>query len=176
MRSRQTENRIALGTFINKVGIMVYLYSRCDENSLECYRILGKKKYSNYTRRGCVCNVYDMTASEVERISKEGDRLDSEIQKSFKAIREAIARIERFKRLRKVLKERKLEIIRRRLNNIKELERIEKEERNTTSSSEIPFDPITIFEQFSSEVPESQWDSLLFSVPPDVIFEEIPRS
>ena len=57
-----------------------------------------------------------MTASEVKRISKEGNRLDSEIQKSFKAIREAIARIERFKRLRQILKERKLEMIRRGLN------------------------------------------------------------
>ena len=64
--------------------------------------------------------------------------------------------MERFKRLRKVLKERKLEIIRRGLNNIKELERIKKEERNAAGSSEIPFDPITALEQFSSEVPESQ--------------------
>ena len=70
-------------------------------------------------------------------------------------MREAIARMERFKRLRKVLKERKLEIIRRGLDNIKELERIEKEERNAAGSSKVPFDPITIFEQFSSEVPKS---------------------
>ena len=71
-------------------------------------------------------------------------------------MRKAIARIERFKRLREVLKERKLEMIRRGLDNIKELERIEKEKRNTIGSSEVPFDPITILEQFSSEVPESQ--------------------
>ena len=116
--------------------------------------MLGKKKYNNYTRRGCVYNIYDMIASEVKRILKESDRLDSEIQKSFEVMREAIARIERFKRLRKVLKERKLEMIRRKLDNIKELEHIEKEERNAAGSSEIPFNPITAFEQFSSEVPE----------------------
>ena len=156
MRNRQTENRIALGIFINKVGVIVYPYSRYDKKSLEYRHILGKKKYSNYTRRGYVCNIYDITASEVKRISKEGNRLDSEIQKSFKAMREAIARIERFKRLRKVFKERKLEIIRRKLDNIEELERIEKEKRNAAGSSEVPFDPITILEQFSSEVPESQ--------------------
>ena len=156
MRSRQTENRIALGIFINKVGVMVYPYSRCDKKSLEYRRVLGKKKYSNCTRRGCVCNIYDMTASEVKRISKEGNRLDSEIQKSFEAIREAIARIERFKRLRKVLKERKLEMIRRGLDNIEELERIKKEERDAAGSSEVPFNLIIVFEQFSSEVPKSQ--------------------
>ena len=162
MRSRQTENRIALSAFINKVGVIVYPCSRCDKKSLEYRRMLGKKKCGNCTRRGCICNIYDITASEVKRILKEGDRLDSEIHKSFveiqkslEATREAIARIKRFKRLRKVLKERKLEMIRRRLDNIEELERIEKEERNAIGSAEVPFDPITIFEQFSSEILKS---------------------
>ena len=71
-------------------------------------------------------------------------------------MREVIIRIKRFKRLRKVLKEHKLEIIRRGLNNIEELERVEKEKRDAAGSSEVPFDLIIIFEQFSSEVPESQ--------------------
>ena len=47
-------------------------------------------------------------------------------------------------------------MIRRGLNNIKDLERIKEEERNAAELSEIPFDPITALEQFSSEVPESQ--------------------
>ena len=58
---------------------MVYPYSRCDKKSLEYRRILGKKKYNNYTRRGYICNIYNIIASEVKRISKEGNRLDSEI-------------------------------------------------------------------------------------------------
>ena len=61
-------------------------------------------------------------------------------------MREAIARIERFKRFRKVFKEHKLKIIRRKLNNIEELEHIKKEERNTIGSSEVPFDLIIILE------------------------------
>ena len=134
---------------------MVYLYSRYNKNSFEYRRILGKKKYSNCIRRGYIYNIYNVIASEIKRILKEGDRLDSEIQKSFNAMREAIARMERFKRLRKVLKERKLKIIRRGLNNIEELERIEKEKRNAAGSSEVPFNLIIALEQFSSEVPES---------------------
>ena len=47
-------------------------------------------------------------------------------------------------------------MIRRGLNNIEDFERIEEEKRNAAGSSEVPFDPITAFEQFSSEVPESQ--------------------
>ena len=61
-------------------------------------------------------------------------------------MRKAIARIERFKHFRKVFKERKLEIIRRRLNNIEELKRIEEEKRNAAGSSEVPFNLIIIFE------------------------------
>ena len=41
--------------------------------------MLGKKKYSNYIRKGYAYNVYDITASEVKRILKESNRLDSEI-------------------------------------------------------------------------------------------------
>ena len=156
MHNRQTENRIALGAFINKVGVMVYPCFRCDKQSLKYHRILGKKKYGNCIRRGYVYNIYDMIASEVKRISKEGDRLNSEIQKSFETIREAIARIERFKRLRKVFKERELEMIRRKLDNIEELKHIKKEERNAAGSSEVLFDPINTLEQLFSEVPESQ--------------------
>ena len=89
-------------------------------------------------------------------------------------MREAIARIERFKHLRKVFKEHKLEMIRHKLDNIEELERIEEKEYNAAGSSEVPFNPITIFEQFFSEVPESQWDSLLFFIPFNAISEEIP--
>ena len=88
-------------------------------------------------------------------------------------MREAIARIKRFKRLRKVLKGRELEIIRRRLDNIEELKHIKEKERNAAGSSEVPFDPIIILEQFSSEVPESQWDSLLFSIPPNATSEKV---
>ena len=71
-------------------------------------------------------------------------------------MREAITRMERFRRLREILKEHKLEIIRRKLNNIEELEHIKEEERNATGSSEVPFNFIIILEQFFSEVPESQ--------------------
>ena len=47
-------------------------------------------------------------------------------------------------------------MIRRGLDNIEELERIEKEERDAAGSSEVPFNLIITLEQFSSEVPESQ--------------------
>ena len=68
-------------------------------------------------------------------------------------MREAIARIERFERLREALSKRKEDLIRRSLNNIEELERIENEKRVARGSSEIPFNLITALEQFSSETP-----------------------
>ena len=68
-------------------------------------------------------------------------------------MREAIARIERFERFREALNKREKDLIRRGFNNIEELERLEDEKRAARGSSEVPFDPITALEQFSSETP-----------------------
>ena len=61
-------------------------------------------------------------------------------------MRKAIARMERFERLREALSKREEDLIRRSLNNIEELERIKDEERVARSSSEIPFNPIIALE------------------------------
>ena len=82
--------------------------------------------------------------------------MDSEIKEIKRIRRNNDARLERFERLRKALKLKEFEIIRYGLDNIEELKRKEEEERNATGSSEVPFNFIIIFEQFSSEVPESQ--------------------
>ena len=86
------------------------------------------------------------------------------------------ARLERFRRLRKALYERELEIVYRGIENIEELERIEDEERIARGSSEVPLDPVIALEQFSSETPVDQQDSLLSFIPPIAISEEAPRS
>ena len=64
-----------------------------------------------------------------------------------------MARMERFERLRKALSKREEDLIRRGLNNIEELKRIEDKERTERGSSEVPFNPIIALEQFSSETP-----------------------
>ena len=117
---------------------------------------MGKKKCGNYTRKGYFYNVYNVIASQIETILKEGNRLNSKIKEIKRIRRENDARLKRFERLRKALKSKEFEIIRRGLNDIKELKRVEEEKRKAINSSEILFDPITIFEQFFSEVPESQ--------------------
>ena len=115
-----------------------------------------------------------MTESDFKKIDKERARLEGKLQKSRKAMREAMARMERFERLREALNKREEDLIRRGLDNIEELERIEEEKRNAAGSFEVPLNPITIFEQFSSKVPESQWDSLLSFIPFNATSEEIP--
>ena len=67
-------------------------------------------------------------------------------------------------------------MIRRGLNNIEDLKRIEEEERSAAGLSEVPFDPVTALEQFSADIPVDQWDSLLSSVPPTSTSEEVPYS
>ena len=87
-----------------------------------------------------------------------------------------MARMERFERLREALGKREEDLIRRSLDNIEELERLEDEERAIRGSSEVPFNLIIALEQFSSETPTDQWDSLLFFIPPIAISEKILRS
>ena len=115
--------------------------------------LIGSQKYGNYTRRGIRCDVRNVTEGYFKKIDKEQERLEGELQKSRKAIREAIARIERFERLREALSKREEDLIRRNLDNIEELERIENEERAARGSSEVPFNPIIALKQFSSETP-----------------------
>ena len=79
--------------------------------------------------------------------------MEDEIEKIKQIRRDNDARLERFKRLRKALYERELEMVRRGIKNIEELERIEDEKRVARGSFKVPFDPVTTLKQFSSETP-----------------------
>ena len=163
MPSRQQQNRITLSSRINRVGKMVFPCSRCAQQKVECRRILGAKKCGNCTRRGCKCDVQDVTAPQFERIDKERQRIKSEIRQSREAMEAAMARWKRFERLQESLEEREAELIRRGLDNIEELERVEAEEKAASSlaSAPSPLDPITLLEDFSCEIPPSQWADFL---------------
>ena len=117
--------------------------------------LIGSQKYRNYTRKGIRCDIRDITKGYFKKIDKEREHLEGELQKSRKAIREAIVRIERFERFREALNKRKKDLIRRSLDNIEELERLKDEERAARGSSEVPFNPIITLEQFSSETPSN---------------------
>ena len=82
--------------------------------------------------------------------------MEDKIKKIERIRRDNDARLKRFRRLRKTFYERKLKIVRRGIKNIKELERIEDEKRITRSSFKVPFDPVIILKQFSSETPADQ--------------------
>ena len=103
-------------------------------------------KYSNYIRRGLRCDIRNVEADDFIRIDRKAARLEGKIEKMEQIRRDNDARLERFKRLRKALYERELEIVRRGIKNIKELERIENEKRIARSSFKIPFDPVIALE------------------------------
>ena len=153
MSSRQQRQRIQLSLRIQKFGKMVRPYSRCQQSNSECKLLMGSSKCGNCTRRGLRCDIRDVEADDFVRIDREATRLENEIEKMEQIRRENDARLERFRRLRKALHERELEMVRRGVENIEELERIEDEERTARGSSEVSFDPVTALEQFSSETP-----------------------
>ena len=153
MSSRQHFNRLALSLRINNIGKIVHPYSRYYQSNSEYRLLISSQKCGNYTRKGIRYNVRNVTKGHFKKIDKERERLEGKLQKSREAMRKAIARIERFERLREALSKREEDLIRRSLDNIEELERLEDEERAVRGSSEVPFDPITALEQFSSETP-----------------------
>ena len=61
---------------------MGHPYSRYAQSSLKCRRLLGSKKYSYCTRRGCSCDIYEVSNQEITKLSRESDRLDAEIRRS----------------------------------------------------------------------------------------------
>ena len=129
MSSIKYRNRLALSSYINRVGDMGYPYSRYSHFGADCRRLLGQKKYRNCTRLGRSCDIYEVSPSVLKKIAKEGERLDSEIRKIKEIRYENNARLDRFERLRDSFKTREAEVVRRGLNNIEELERTEEEER-----------------------------------------------
>ncbi len=141
---------------------------------------MGSKKCGNCTRRGLRCDVRDVTDRDFEKIDKEASRLDAEIRKSREDMELAMARWKRFERLREVLKEKEIEMVRRGLDNIEELERVEDEERAVAQQaqrpSSVPPDPVTMLEDFSAEIPESQWSEFLASANAFSIPEEASHS
>ena len=84
---------------------------------------MGQKKYRNYTRKGLSCDNYEVSVFQFEKLDKERIRLQSEIRKSRTVEREARARWERLKRLKEVLEAREEELIRRKVDNMEELDR-----------------------------------------------------
>ena len=74
-------------------------------------------------------NIYEVFPSVLDKLAKEGERLNSEIRKIKEIRRKNNVRLDRFERLRNSFKARKAEVVRRGLNNIEELERLEDKER-----------------------------------------------
>ena len=97
--------------------------------------------------------MYEASPSVLDKLAKERERLNSEIRKIKEIRRKNNIQLDRFERLRNSFKAREAEVIHRSLDNIEELERIEDEERQSSGSAEVPFDPITVLEQFSADIP-----------------------
>ncbi len=141
--------------------------------------MIGQKKCGNCTRKGLACDGHDVTVHQFEKLDKERDRLLSEIKKSRAAMREAMSRMERFERLKETLESREAELIRRGVENMEDLERMEEEDRVKATGSPRPSsnppDAITMLEDFSAEMPESEWQAFL-SAPLAATSEEVSHS
>ena len=179
MASRQQRGRFDLGDRINARGKMVIPCARCASSGGDCRLLVGYKKCGNCTRKGLSCNARDVTSSQFERVDKEKERLRLEIRKMKEIRRENDARLARFERLQESLEERELELIRRGLVSLEELDRVEEAERAASEQAATgpsASDTITMLEDFSCDIPESQWAEFLLPLNDVSIPEAASRS
>ena len=129
MSSNKYRNRLALSSYINRVGDIGYPCFRYSYSGADYRYLLSQKKYRNCTRLGRPYNIYKVSLFVLEKMAKEGERFNSEIRKIKEIRRKNDTRLDRFERLRDSFKAREAEVVRRGFNNIEELERTEEEER-----------------------------------------------
>ena len=156
MTSRPSRNRFENARRINLFGTMVLPCNRCNRLNLECRLLAGYRKCRNYIRAGLSYNAATDNLGALEKVDREKKRIEKEIEKIEAIRRENDARFARFRTLQKSLREREIALVVKGANTLDELDRIEEEERRASSSRDVPFDPITGFEDLGTELSEAQ--------------------
>ena len=97
MTSRPSRNRLENARRINLLGTMVLPCNRCSRFNLECRLLAGYRKCGNYTRTGLSCNAAADNLGALEKVDREKERIEKEIEKMEAIRRENDARLARFR-------------------------------------------------------------------------------
>jgi hypothetical protein len=187
MRNSKGISRLRLADKINSLGVMVFPCSRCQQSGSECRVLPNSTKCGSCTRLGRPCNVREVTDLQFDKIDREKERLDAEILKAQeeeeKLSNEALVRRAKWRRLlkqKKFLKEREIELVRRGLSNVEELERVEEEEREAqeaVNTTPVPSDLDFNFEDPLAGASDEQISAFFASLPAVAeTSEEVPHS
>ena len=156
-------NRLRLARQIDLEGAMVQPCSRCKQSGEECRILLGSMKCGSCTRKGYAgCDVRDVTDADFDKLDNESEKLEEQLRIAKDQKSSARAKIKRLKSQRAYLKSRREELIRRGLNNIEELERLEASERSSVPGLPSPsLNESTIMDDNPFQLSESDITAML---------------
>jgi len=137
--ARSTNRRIELSKLINSKGVTMRPCNQCQKSGLECRKSEHSKKCGNCVRRGYACDAAAVSASDIDKVLRERRRLDDEEERAREQMRlamsqtrDAMAKLDRLEKLKRFLSTREGELIRRGVQDVEELERLEEEERQAS--------------------------------------------
>lgn len=162
------KERIALADKIKSSGIEMLPCARCDKRALPCLVSGDSSRCSECVRAGQKCDISGPSVADWERLRKEEERLEREQELAEQAILQAhqaaiaaLARSQRLKKQRALLKQRGSEMIRRGAATLDELDDLEAKEKENAellthaqsvplpaSASEVAVDPSFLSDSF----------------------------
>ena len=175
-RPNQREGLDDLSSYIGKFGFEVMPCSSCFRRKEQCVMSEGSARCQNCILHKRQCDGSGIPIDSFQNIVREQDRLKREealteerLLRSQREMNEAIARLQRLRKLQEFLRHRGKEMVRRGLQSLEELERLEEEERRAENarpagSAEASVDPevVSDFDWSGMDVSgDLDWDAIL---------------
>ena len=143
---KSTKYRRELCLKIERRGLkMVYKCAACRKSGSDCVVSSDSKGCSSCVRKTIACDWRPFSEKDFEKVERERARLQEKASAGRALMRDAMAQIETAERLQRFLDKRESELVRRGLENVEELEKLEKEEelaKERAASSSLSEDPV----------------------------------
>ena len=142
MSSRQHRNRLRLADRIHRLGRMVFPCSRCQESQSECRLVPDSRKCDHCTRIARLCDAREISADALDRVSMKKEELKRQADAALAEEEEARARWKRLRAQYKLMKKKELDMVRRGVSDLEELDRADEEERQRAEPPTLPLDDV----------------------------------
>ena len=158
MSSTASQKRSVLSVRIAKYGVLAMSPCKhCLADGLECRVLSSNRKCANCVRRGIKCDAKEMPLGDFEKIDKERARIRAERAAAEESASAALAKLDRLRKLESHLQQKEDEMIRRGLDSLEELEKVEEEEARARS---MPEQPTAGLSASASDLADVTWSQL----------------
>jgi hypothetical protein len=161
-RTRKTAERKALAKRIEIEGVEMSPCTHCEKHGRKCIVSPDddKSRCSECVWRGIKCDVEGIPVRDWAALEREEERIRSARQAAVELMAITSARLARLEKQQEFLRKRGRDMLRRGLQTLDELDTVEEEERQASSSvhaSSAPIDELPEFDVFGG-LSQSFWD------------------